>query len=509
MVPFGNKAWPNPIIFDANGTQGPFYWEVDSANPNDTYFLEINAADGTELFTIQDYFPPGSGGGGGGGGTVNVNIVNFISNNQFIDHIDATANPIGSGNLVIAPSNHKGFTPALVNPLVGTNGGLGGDIRLVTNTGIGTPATDQITFPTFLLSDAALIPDVTPSEYVNYECTNSPIGEQYKAFQFPICQKVKNLSNQKMTLSIWAKYTTTPGTITGWVRQYFGSGTAASAEVRNQVATWVLTSSWKQYNAFITIPDVSGKSLGTPGLQTNDDALYIQIQMPLNQASNVAFTKPGLYLGQVIPTTTFDTYDQINTIADSPRTGDIRVSLTNKAPLGWLPMDDGSIGNADSGATTYANMQTFQLYTTLYTCVSDAWAPVSGLRTPPGNDMASAITDFLLGKRLSLTRSLGCALAAAGNSALLSSRALGEFVGSEFITIAGMPAHNHPGSTVGLAIGNQGTNSTGFTTSAANSPATALNIAAQGGGATGVLNVRGADDGNMQPTSFMNVFIKI
>lgn len=496
--PFGNEPWTNPIVFDLNGTQGPFYWEVDPANPDDTYFLIVNAADGTELFTIPDYAPAAGAGGGGGGGTINVNIVNYIANNQLISHIDDTANPIGSGNLVIAPSNHKGFTPALVNPIVGTNGGLGADIRFVTNTGIGTPATDQITFPAFLLSDAALSPDVTPVDYVNYECTNNPVGESYKAFQFPICQKVKNLSNQSMTVSVWAKYTGAPSIITLWIRQYFGSGTSASAEERNQVASWTLTTSWVRYNALITIPDVAGKSLGTAGKQTNDDALYLQLQMPLGAACNIQFTKPSLYLGNVNPVTTFETYDQINTIADSPRTGDIRVSMTNAAPNGWLPMNDGSIGNVGSGATLRANMDVFQLYATIYTCVSDTYAPVSGGRTAPGTTTANAVTDFLAGKTLTLTKTLGRALAAAGSGAGLTARALGQALGSEIISIAAMPSHSHPGSTFNFVP--DGSVQDGVSAhSSVVAGSTSVSVAPQGGSAA---------DGNMPPVSFMNVFIK-
>lgn len=49
------------------------------------------------------------------------------------------------------------------------------------------------------------------------------------------------------------------------------------------------------------------------------------------------------------------------------------------------------------------------------------------------------------------------------------------------IAIAEMPTHDHPGSSVALGIGNQGTNPTGFNTSASFGP-TSVTVAPQGGG---------------------------
>ncbi len=184
--PAGNRAWPNPVIFDLNGTKGPFYWKEDSANPDDLYYVEVYDKQGNLLWQANDF--PASGSGGGGNVTSYISIVNYIANNQFINHIGDQAGPLPT-NLVIAPSNHKGFTPALTNPIVGTYGVLGPDTRFVKNN---TAATDSVSFPDFALSDAPLTDDVTPVGYIRYQ-SNSVIGETYKSFQFPITQKVKNL----------------------------------------------------------------------------------------------------------------------------------------------------------------------------------------------------------------------------------------------------------------------------------------------------------------------------
>jgi len=491
----GHIPWTNPIIFDLNGVQGPFYWSVDSADLTDTYYLEAYDSEDNLLWTLDDYFPPGSG--GGGNVTTYVPLTNYIANNQFIDHIDDTANPVGVTNLVVAPSNHKGFTPALINPVVSTYGVVGPDIRFIKNN---TAATDQITFPLFPLASAPLTGDVTPVDYVRYECTNSPVGETYKAFQFPITQKIKNLSNQAMSFKLWARVTTTPVTLTIYVLQYFGSGTASSAEVRTSVGTLALTTTWTNTPISLTIPNVAGKSIGTPGQQTDDDALYIQVEMPLGVPCDVLFTKPALYLGTIDPSLEFDDYDQINSINSTPRTGDIKTSMLSSAPNGWVAMNDGSIGNVGSAATTRANADTFQLYKTIWDGVINAYAPVSTGRG------ATAVADFVANKTLTLPRSLGRAMAGAGAGAGLTPYVLGQDLGSEVITINAMPSHNHPGSTYGATTINPGGSASGFGSSSIATQEFAVNVMAQGGG---TLNVSGGANGNMQPTSLMNVFIKL
>lgn len=484
--PGGTVPWTNPIIFDLNGTQGPFYWEVDSGDLDETYYLEAYDSDSNLLWTIDNFFPPGSG--GGGNVTTYIPILNYITNNQFINHIDDTANPINSTNLVIAPSNHKGFTPALVNPTVGTYGVLGPDIRFVKNN---TAATDQITFPVFALASAPLTGDVTPVDYVRYQCTNSPVGETYKCFQFPITQKVKNLANQVMTFGVWGAVTATPVTLSAYVRQYFGSGTAASAEVRTLIGTIDLTTTWTWFPLNVTVPSVAGKSLGTPGQQTNDDALYIQLEMPLGDPCDVLFTKPALFLGNIDPELEFDSYDQIDSINSTARTGDVKASYLTSAPLGWVAMDDSSIGNVGSGATR-ENQDTFQLYKTLWDSVDDAWAPVSTGRG------ATATADFIAGKTLTLPRALGRALAEAGSGSGLTATVLGQYQGTDTHTLTDveLPPHQHtytykdqgPGFGFGFAGGTEKITVSGNT---GNGPGTSTPFSV------------------IQPTTYMNFYIKL
>ncbi len=481
----GTIPYTNPIVFDANGVAGPFYWAVNSADLTDTYYLEAYDSNGNELWTLDDYFPPGAG-GGGGSTTTYIPLKNYIANNQFIDNTGASANPIGVMNLLIAPSNHKGFTPAALNPIVGTNGVVGPDIRFVKNN---TAATDNITYPLFALGAAPLTGDVTPVQYVRYQCTNPGAGETYKSFQFPITQKVKNLSNQAMTFVMWAAVTATPVNLTLYVRQYFGSGTAASAEVRSAVGTLALTTSWQKFTISLTIPSVAGKSIGTLGLQTDDDALYIQLEMPLGTLADVLFIKPALYLGTINPDLDFDDYDQIDSINLTPRTGDIKTGFYPSAPPGWLAMDDKTIGNVGSGATSRANADTFQLYKTLWDAVTNTWAPVSTGRG------ATAQADFVAGKTLTLPRSLGRLLGGAGSGSGLTARVLGEYLGAE---TAMLSSTNLPIGTPFNASGS-GSEPVDFGTNV-NVPGNNSNAYIEGGGTAFSI---------MPPSAFMNVYIKL
>ena len=492
--PAGLVPFTNPIIFDLNGTKGPIYWQVDTADPKG-YYIEAFDADGNLLWTEDNF--PGVAAGGGSDVTTYLPLKNYITNNQFINHIAPISTPTNITNTVIAPSNHKGFTPALVNPIIGTYGAVGPDIRFVKNNT--SLSSDEITFPEFDLSDAPLTGDVTPVEYIRYVCSTSPAGEVYKNFQFPITQKVKNLSNQAMTFTLWAAVTASPVTLDIYLRQYYGSGSAATPDTRTLIGTCALTTTWTAFNIQFTVPSVSGNSIGTPGLQTDDDAVYIQIEMPLGNPADVLFIKPCLFLGTIDPDIEFDSYDQIDSIDSTPRTGDIRLSYTTAPPQGWLAMNDTTIGNTGSGATTTGSY-IFGLYKTLWDGISNTYAPVSTGRG------GSAQADFLANKTLTLARSLGRALAAAGSGSGLTPTVLGQYQGAESVPVAliaaNIPQHTH---TYGGIVGGIGVGTgTGLATSVQNTgpgnqiggtplttPPTAFNVAI------------------IQPTSYLNVFIKL
>jgi microcystin-dependent protein len=192
-------------------------------------------------------------------------------------------------------------------------------------------------------------------------------------------------------------------------------------------------------------------------------------------------------------------------------TGDAKLTYKTTADPGWiLVINDGTIGKAGSGATIRANADTQALYVLFYSNISDTLCPVSGGRT--GN----AVNDFNNAKTILVPRLASRALVSAGNGSGLSGWALGLAVGEEnhVLTGAEMPTHTHgvtdPGhshtyqtnsnnANGSLNVGgasfmfNDVTQSTGLSL-------TSISIQNAGSGAA---------HNNLQPSSALNVMIKL
>jgi hypothetical protein len=150
-------------------------------------------------------------------------------------------------------------------------------------------------------------------------------------------------------------------------------------------------------------------------------------------------------------------------------TGDARLTLKTVADAGWVMMNDGSIGNAPSGATTRANADCQALFTLVFNNLTDATAPLltsTGAATTRAAQ-ATAPAAWAANCRMSLPKQLGRALMAAGAGAGLTNRALGQSLGAETHTQAlgelayhghgvGDPSHTHGLADSGHTHGNAG-----------------------------------------------------
>ena len=379
----GSTPWPATIIFDANGSEGPFYWEVNPDDPTDKYFLQVYDVNNVLQWTIDNYGPVPDV---GGGTTTTDGLENLVINNVMINNFNTSANPITSTSFKIAPGVHDG--------LADTSSLMGPDIWFIKNN---TAATDVLEFVNFTLGADDLSPDVTPQQFLRYTCGNSPVGETYKYVQFPITKNVQNLSGMVVSYSVWARATSGATGIQIIPVQFFGDGGTPSTTVVTPAQSKTLTSGWAKYTGSFTMPDVTGKALGT----CRNDGVFLRFAFPLGLATVIEFTKLSFYVGANVATTDFQNNDMILSVTNSPRTGDYRTSLNDFYYFGWVPANNGSIGNTGSSATTRADIATFPLFNLIYRNVLDFWAPVSGGRT--GN----AVDDFASGKRLTLTKALG------------------------------------------------------------------------------------------------------
>jgi hypothetical protein len=84
-------------------------------------------------------------------------------------------------------------------------------------------------------------------------------GSTYYATQQKI-EDVRTFAGQTVTFSFWAKATSSIGFTVYW-RQNFGSGGSALADTTTGIT--VSSSSWTRYSATISVPSISGKTIGT------------------------------------------------------------------------------------------------------------------------------------------------------------------------------------------------------------------------------------------------------
>ena len=411
----GNFPYSQPIMGFGNGTFPPIFWAFDSSNPNDTYYIEVwsglKGVNGSVLIWPFDGLTGSGAGGGGGGGTTALDVQNFVINGEFYRNCGNL--PIAPATSVptfvtIAPSNNAGFVSDPTN----VNGPASPDIIFAKSN---TSATDSLTFNDFNpigLNDLPLN-QPTPQQFVNYTCTSTTSNETYKYIQFPLIKGLQNTSNITFSFQIYSNYISGNTNIQLFLRQFFGSGPSASPDVKTFVGTldtsvpgqWTL-------NKFtsIIVPSIAGQVLSN----CSNDALYLQIVFPATVQINMSFILPAMYIGPTVSTVDFHTLDFVDAIVNSPRTGDIRTSL-NSFLLGWVNMNDGTIGDASSSATSRKNKDTFALFDLIWNVFNSnqTLAPMFTSGGTPTAYGVNSFTDFLNHNQIALTKNAGRVMAGA------------------------------------------------------------------------------------------------
>jgi len=400
---------PNPLTLSASGTicdiNGvdtiPFYYPYDEQDESikDPYYITIvNQAQTNQITRANFPFSAANSGNSSTNG-----VFNLITNGGFWRNIQpnysntvsyTSVNLTNVTNSTVSPSQHDGFSMP--------------DVQFFKSN---TSATDSLTFTPFLPSNTTVISGfVTPEYYINHHCTSQGSGETYKYYQFPIALHLQNLANQPFTFSMQAQNGGTGSSdINIKLLQFTGTGTSSPASI--PLGTITLSTAWKSYTITTVFPDIVGLTLGSG----QDDAFYLQIGMPLNAICSINFTKPSIYLTTgTIPANDFQTYDMVDAIINSPRTGDIRVGLNTFYPYGWVPMNNGTIGNNSSNATSRAAQETWPLFNllwtyfgTFYPSLPNVLAPMFNSAGTPVNYGSSAIADFNANNQLSLSQTMG------------------------------------------------------------------------------------------------------
>jgi hypothetical protein len=191
-------------------------------------------------------------------------------------------------------------------------------------------------------------------------------------------------------------------------------------------------------------------------------------------------------------------------------TGDAKATFRTVADAGWILLNDGSIGDATSGATTRGNIDCSDLFVLMWTNIpSLVVQDNTGAVVTRG---ASAVADFGAHRRLVLPKALGHALGVAGSGAGLTTRPLGTTAGSETQTLAtaNLASHSHtdgghthpfPSGSVGVAAGGD------YTALVLTAP----NITLFTG--TGSASIGSTGSGTpiniVPPTTYLNVMVKL
>lgn len=410
---------PNPMTLSAVGTTMdgnnndiiPFYYPYDENSETPVaqpYYVVVKDSGGEVQFTRENF--PYNPNGISPADTIPTNN-NLIVNNVFWRNAGSlNASTLSStieinGDTLyfatIAPSQHDGY--------------LMSDIQFYKDANNGTDAINFYQFvppasnPTF--PDQILEGDVTPEFYLNVQCTGAGT-ETRKYVQIPLSLHVKSLSgytNLNFTVQAMAVPGSSNPEITISLFQYLGTGVLSPAVIPEETIT--LGNSWEKYVVNVPIPSAANLTLGNGG----DDALYIQIGYPTAATFNINIAVPSAYLSEDVPTDSFQTYDEVNSIISSPRTGDVRMSVNSYYPFGWIPMNDGTIGNPSSNSSTRANKDTWLLFDYLWDIAKpydtgSNFNPICQMYTSAGsptNYSTSAIGDFNLNNQLALTKMFG------------------------------------------------------------------------------------------------------
>lgn len=260
---------------------------------------------------------------------------------------------------------------------------------------------------TFLAADSS-IPD-NPPKYLIYRNNNSGSNlGSYNRFR-QTYESVKTLNGQNVAVSIWVKQTnpSTGQPFSVSFTQDFGAGGSASVETTALVEATLEYNSWVKYTGSVPLPSLTGKTIGT------NDKLIINLNMPLNVASTLNIStlrvEEGLSISGTSEISNDDIKKQSNSIGlyAAWTTGDVKTTIKTVADIGWLVMDDNTIGSPLSGAT-HEGFSYFPLFDMIWNNVgTNLYAQIfdnAGLISTYG---ASSEADWQENKRLSLTKALG------------------------------------------------------------------------------------------------------
>ncbi len=109
--------------------------------------------------------------------------------------------------------------------------------------------------------------------FYRYNQTTAGTGATFSNVLEQRIESVRTLAGETITVSFWAKADATR-TVTPIFTQYFGTGGSPSSQTATYGSAKTLTTSWANYTATVTLPSLSGKTIGTDG----NDSIILTLQ---------------------------------------------------------------------------------------------------------------------------------------------------------------------------------------------------------------------------------------
>lgn len=142
----------------------------------------------------------------------------------------------------------------------------------------GTGATRELSRQSFTLGQTEVPGE--PEYFLRFTQSTAGSGGTFNAITQRI-EDVRTFAGQTVTVSFYAKADAPRSLPIVFLRQFFGTGGSPSASVdTNFVSSQTVTTSWVKYSYSITVPSLSGKTLGSNG----NDRLELFIYLPVNTA---------------------------------------------------------------------------------------------------------------------------------------------------------------------------------------------------------------------------------
>jgi hypothetical protein len=157
----------------------------------------------------------------------------------------------------------------------------------------GSGATRTISRQSFTLGQSDVPGE--PTYFIKYNQSVAGSGQTIHIFRQPI-ESVRTFAGQQITVSFYAKAASATTLPSVQIAQFFGTGGSPSATVFTTVASNVsITTSWQRFTYSVTLPSISGKTIGSDG----NDWVSLSFNLPLNATFNIDIAQVQVEPGPV------------------------------------------------------------------------------------------------------------------------------------------------------------------------------------------------------------------